>query len=171
MLWTPYHRPEPSREVEERYRAELKQIDALLDIKWLPIVWWNPKQQSHEGRYAVVVYWPGNDPRREMFQKGEVESDYDILCFVSKDIDSAEVPADPSEVWPRVLQRLANADNTRESWKIRMKRAAEKNLQLREKRKQDFLEGVVHDNASHFRAQNLGNAIVNVPAQIGEKKE
>jgi hypothetical protein len=150
----------------KQYREELQSIDSLLDIVWVENIRYNAEHRSFEGAYAVACHFRADDPRRELFRSGEMDNDYDIICWLTKDIHNAELPVDPAEIWPKVLETLRSADNTRESWKVRMANAAAKNLELKQKRKKDFLEGVVHDDASYNRTRNLGNVIVNVPKEI-----
>lgn len=172
LIWTRYERPEPNEEVMRRYREELQSIDSLLDIKWVENIRYNAEHRSFEGAYAVVCHFPSDDPRRALFQRGEMDNDYEIICWLTKDTqDAGTLPADPSEVWPKVLATLASADNTKAGWKVRMAKAAEKNLKMREQRKKDFLDGFVHDEAEYNRRRNLGIPMVNVPVQLTKGDE
>lgn len=158
--------PEPKPEVEERLRKRLKDYDSLLDIKWVENVVFNEQWQKFEGRYALVCYWDGNDPRRAMVKSGEISSDYDILGWFGENPQDATIPSDPEKFWNRIMDVVASADNSRTPAKERLRAVGERNKRLREQKKKDFLEGFVHDQASYYREKNLGNTIVNVPKEI-----
>jgi hypothetical protein len=161
-------RPERNERVESAVRAQLKQIDALLDIRWFGTIAWNERNATPEGRYALVVRWPQGDPRYALIQSGDLGDDpHDILGWFSADMQNADTAAmDVDSIESKVLELLASADNERESWKSRLKRSAEHNIELRRKNKNDFVEHEVHDAASYLREQALGIPIVNVPTQI-----
>lgn len=156
----------------KRYRAELQSIDSLLDIVWVDNIKYNAEHRSLEGAYAVACHFRADDPRRELFRSGKMDNDYEIICWLSKDIDNAELNVrDPAEIWPKVLAKLRSADNTVANWKHRLAAAAEKNIEAKKRRNKDFLDGFVHDQASYYRELALKTPIVNVPAQLtGEKK-
>ena len=160
MLWLPESaQPEPSEAVENQLRPLLKEWSELLDL-----LWYAPFR-----RYALIAYYPANDPMRERFQKGETDADYDILGWLTKGLQSAdEIPKDPMELWPKIQELLASADNARVPWKQRLAQVAAKNQKLREQRNKDFLEGHVHDNASYVREAALGIPISHVSAKAKE---
>lgn len=169
MLYVKYSRPERNEGLEARYRMELKNIDQSLDVLWLDDVVFNQRHQEYEGRYAIIVSWPSIDPRWQLIQSGEIgNAPYDILGFLTEDIHNAETASIPisESIEQRVLALLASADNTKVSWKLRMKQILEKNKNLRERKKHEFLENEIHDLASyeHERGRNL--PIINVPVQI-----
>lgn len=151
----------------KRYREELQSIDSLLDIVWVDNIKYNAEHRSLEGAYAVACHFRAEDPRRELFRSGQMDNDYEIICWLSKDIDNAELAIkDPAEIWPKVLEKLRSADNTVAGWKHRLAAAAEKNIKAKEQRKKDFLEGFVHDQAEYYRNQALGNPIVGVAKDL-----
>lgn len=158
--------PERKPDVELKLRKQLQDYDRLLNIMWVENVVWNEQWKKFEGRYALVCHWPDNDPRRELFRKQEVDVDYDILGWFGENPQDATIPSDPEKFWNRMVEILGEIDNTRNPVKDRLRRIAEQNKLLKQKKKQDFLEGVVHDDASYNRTRNLGNVIVNVPKEI-----
>ena len=164
-----YQPPQPNPELEKKVVKELREMtgERLLGMLWVPRIVWNQAQEAWEGRYALVCKYPENDPRRKAFQEGETDIDYEILGWFCKDMQNAEsMPVEPDAIWNRVLELLAKADNTKLDWKVRLKQVAEKNAKAREQRKQDFLNGVVHDHAEYYRNKYLGVTQVNVTKDI-----
>lgn len=134
-------RPEPNGEVEERVRKELKNLDSLLDIRWFPYAVFNQKYNGFEGRYALVCQWPMGDGRWELYQKGEIEDNVDMLGWFCTDLHDAEsVPVSPDSILNKVLELLGKCDDNRISHAKRMKQVMEKNAKLRESRKNDMLD-------------------------------
>lgn len=133
--------PQPNEMRAERVRRELKKIDGLLDIQWFPTAVWNPKYERYEGRYGLTVRWPMSDPRWELYQEGEIGEPFDLLGWFCEDPhDANSVPVAPDAVQARTRELLGRCDNERESWKVRMRRAFEKNAEHREEMKQEAVE-------------------------------
>jgi hypothetical protein len=155
---TGHQRPVANPEMEERVRKELRDIDSLLDIKWIENIVYNARHGGMEGRYALVCTWPSSDPRWGMIQTGEIgNTPYDILGWFAEDMQNAEsLPQEPSAIDHRVQELLASADNTRVPWRLRLKAAADANIALKIKRRKDFEEGQAHDIASYERNRALG---------------
>lgn len=165
MLWTPYTRPERNEALEQRVRPQLQAYSELLDIRWIDTVYWNERQQTFEGRYAITVCWTSDDPRRAMYRSGEIGTDYDILGWFAEDLQNAEIPVDGDQIWNRVHALLTSADAQRSPLKTRMAQIAEKNRKRREDRKA-LLQDMTHDIASYERERALGNAIVGVTKDL-----
>ena len=132
MLYVAYSPPRPNPTVEARVREQLKLHDELLDIRWIDNVYWNEKQRSFEGRYALICRWPQADKRWEMYQRGEIGDPYDIFGWFCEDIHNADsVPVDPESIERKIIELLNSADNNRADLKTRMKQAVEKNAAQR----------------------------------------
>jgi len=150
-IFVTYSRPEPNPVLEAKVREQLKSIDSLLDIKWLPTAIWNEAQGTMEGRYCLACDWPIGDPRWELFASGEIQEHFDMLGWFCTDIhDANSIPVDIDSIENKVIELLAKCDNTRIHWKDRMKEIVEKNAKLRRTRKQDILDQT-HDVTSTLR--------------------
>lgn len=151
----------------DRVRRALKELDPLLDIRWVPMARWNPRQQKMDGRYALICRWPEIDDRWEMFHSGEIGEPFDVIGYYEVSAGSGEMdwfsgngePVDPSIVMDRTLALLASCDNTRQSWKERVRKSAEHNRRLREKRKQEVVDETVQ-GMKHYRKKIRGEPIV-----------
>lgn len=166
MITTGFNPPEPNPAKEAKVRPRLKELDSLLDIRWIPTVYFNKKYRAFEGRYALICTWPQSDPRWKEFYAGRIEEPFDILGWFAVDMQDAEMPLEPDLIWDKVLELLSKADNQKTPWKLRMKQAAEKNARMKRQRKDDFLNNEVHDIASYERARAVGAVTVNVPKEI-----
>ena len=107
-------------------RAQLKQLDPLLDIQWFPHV--------AEGRYGLTCRWPQADRRWEMYHAGEIGEPFDILGWFTQaaaergDLqDASSLPVEPALLIDKVLDFLGRCDNERQPWRHRMKQAIEAN--------------------------------------------
>lgn len=137
----PYSRPDRNEITEEKVRKQLKELDALLDVKWIPHVIVNPRSQQMEGRYALICQWPQIDKRWEMYQKGEISENYDILGWFCEDMQDAEsVPVDLDSIERKVVELLGKCDNERFPWRGRMKDVVSKNAKVRKERQQEVID-------------------------------
>lgn len=112
----------------ERVRQELRSIDALLDIVEHPAL----------HRFALVAWWPEAEPKKALIQSGEVdpEAAYDILGWFS--VDPWDADTEPVEVAVdrRVAEILTKCDNSRANWRDRLAKIAQKNIDVRKKRRE-----------------------------------
>jgi hypothetical protein len=176
--------PQGDEEAMAVVRVELKQLDPLLDVRWFPTVRMCASSGQMEGRYALVCQWPQADRRWEMHQRGEIGEPFDILGFFEAsgdemdwfsggegvDLDGsgrrkAPFPVDPRDVMAKTLELLGKMDNTRESWKERLKKSAEDNAALIEKRKQAVLDEAM-DGFDYYRKKVQGSPIVAVAKDL-----
>lgn len=145
-----------SLEVEELVRARLKEFDSLLDIRWVPLVYLDDEGTKWDGRYALTSQWPQVDKRWELHQKGELGEPFDILgWFVQPDEhgnihNGTRLPVDPASLLEHVLKFLSKADNTRISWRERMKKSIEHNAALRKKQDQAIVEETIDEMEHRF---------------------
>lgn len=87
-----------------------------------------------EGRYALIVRWAQADARWKMYHNGEIGEPFDVLGWFAADFyDANSAAVSPELLLDEVQRLLARCDNTREPWKVRMRKAAEHNLELRRK--------------------------------------
>ena len=100
-------------DVEKRVERMLQDIDRHLHLQWHDLF----------QRYYIANKWHDQDPRWELHRQGEVGDPYDILGWFTSDLDSAE---------DRVLEFLGRMDQTRETWKQRMKASIEHNKKVQE---------------------------------------
>lgn len=132
--------------VEQIVRSRLREIDPLLDIRWVPLAMMDAEGNKWDGRYALTSQWPQADKRWELFQKGEIGEPFDILgWFVEPDAEGnihngTRLPVDPLELMDKVLDFLGRGDNSRHPWKDRMKKAIEHNNRIREQQDKAILE-------------------------------
>lgn len=145
---TLYSRPEPNPALEAKVREQLKAIDSLLDIKWMPYAIFNPKANTMEGRYCLANEWPQGDPRWQLYQSGEIQEHWDMIGWFCTDIHNAHsVPVDPDSIEQKVIELLGRCDNSRHQWRDRMKDMVEKNAKKRKAQRQvliDQAEEVAH---------------------------
>jgi len=142
---------EPSSESREKAEAILKQLDPLLGIVWLPFARYDEKRDEWEGRYALTCTWPQVDKRWELYRSGDLGEPFDILGMFEEDgkmltwhsVGSSPV-LDPMSVMDSALEVLGKMDLTRQDWKERVKKNAEHNKALAEKRRKDMIGDVVH---------------------------
>lgn len=159
-----YVPPTPSTEMETSVRAMLKNMDALLDIRWMPLVFYNERHKAWEGRYALLVEWPSIDGRWAMVQSGEISpaDATDIVGWLCEDMqDSQSVPTTSDGVETRVIDLLGKIDNVRYPWKGRMLATLEKN-RLRHKAIKDESLDLTHDEAEYEYRRARG-----VPQSVG----
>jgi hypothetical protein len=156
--WGRDNRPQRNEAREATVREWLKAMDSLLDVRWFEDL----------AMYGIVVEWPSNDPRRALIQTGEIgNTPFDILMWAAEDPHNGNTMSLPiDEIENKILEVLASADNQRMPWKARLKQIAEKNVEVRRKRKADFIENQVHDIASYDRNAALGIHQVNVSTEI-----
>ncbi len=169
-LWTPgsvtsSSGPQPSLELEERVRKVLKDMDELLDIRWIFPAIWNSSTERAEGRYAITCRWPSGDRRYSLDNHGEP---YDVLCWACKDLqDASSVPMNSDEIENRVLEFLYKCDNTRESWKVRMAQTIERNKKQKQSLKNEVLDHA-HDEFGYYQKLIAHEPIVAVAKEIKE---
>ncbi len=136
-----YVPPTPNDLTEERVNEELRSIDSLLSIRWMPIVY-QKSPDVWEGRYALCFRWPESDPRWGTVPEGYDEP-YDILCWFCEDMHNGNsVPMDPESIMGLVRNFLGKCDNSRFPWRDRMKKTVEKNERHRAKIKQEASDEV-----------------------------
>lgn len=122
-------------------RKQLKDIDSLLDIRWMPNAIWNESAKTMEGRYCLANDWPQGDPRWQLYQTGEIQEHFDMIGWFCEDIHSADsIPVDIDSIELKVIELLGKCDNSRQSWRDRMKDMVEKNAKLRKNRKQELTD-------------------------------
>jgi hypothetical protein len=124
----------------ERVRLELKQIDGLLDVIEHPAF----------RRFALVARWPEAEPKWQLVQKGEMSADeaYDILGWFSEDMHDADTAPTDVALDNRVLDILRKCDNSQKPWRDRLRSISERNIAVRQKRKQEMVdqaEGIAKD--------------------------
>lgn len=152
-------------ETEELARAILKDIDPLLDIRWFD----TPVRSSGgtEGRYAILCRWPQADRRWELYQRGEIGDCHDIIGWcVEPDEhgsihDGNRLPLDPMAMMDRICEFLGKMDNTRHSWRDRMRSAMEANAKLR-KSHIDMITEETMDEVDYHMKRILHEPIVNL---------
>jgi hypothetical protein len=167
MLYVNYVAPQPDANTEERVRLQLKQLDSLLDIRWIPNAVFNERYQKLEGRYAIVCRWPSADKRYALIQSGELGDDpHDILGWYTEDVHNANSAAvAPDALERRVMELLASADNERTPWKQRMAQTVAKNAAVRQANKNE-LEAMIVDAAGYEFNRVKGSPIVSVSKDI-----
>lgn len=158
-IFTLYSRPEQNPALEEKIRTQLKSIDSLLDIKWMPHAVFSEKGGELEGRYCLACDWPTGDSRWEMYQTGEIQEHFDMLGWFCTDIhDANSVPVEIDSIESKVIELLGKCDNTRHSWRDKMKQIVEKNAKVRKDKKQVYLDQtqdiaeVLHHAVGHKEA-------------------
>ncbi len=159
-----YVPPTPDSETEKRLRNTLQSLDELLDIMWVPVVFYNQRHQHWEGRYALTCRWPRADGRWKEVYEGRVpEVDaYDIVGWLCEDMqDPQSVPTGADGITDRVFSLLGSMDNTRYPWKDRMLKAIGKNAARQKSLKDEALD-LTHDVASYYYRQAK-----NVPQSSG----
>jgi hypothetical protein len=144
--------PTPSATLEKQLRDALQPLDSLLDVVWVPTVFYNRTWARWEGRYALAVRWPQIDKRWQEVQSGKMAAAdaYDIVGWLCEDMqDSQSVPTSLDGIHDRVLRLLGTMDNTRYPWKERFLSTIEKNKQRHENLKRDALDDT-HNAAEHY---------------------
>lgn len=147
--------PTPSADTEQRVREVLATMDSLLDIMWVPTVYYNRSKDRWEGRYALICRWPRIDGRWQEVQSGKVpEQDaYDIVGWLCEDMQDAQsVPQGQEGIAERVVTLLGKMDNERYPWKQRMLATVEKNKKRHEDMKKEVGD-MTHDVASYYYRQ------------------
>lgn len=147
--------PTPDSETERRLRATLRTLDELLDVMWVPTVFFNQRHHRFEGRYALTCRWPRADGRwREVYDGKVPEAEaFDIVGWLCEDMqDPQSMPTSADGITDRVLALLGTMDNTRYPWKERMLSAIGKNAARQAQIKSDALD-LTHNAASHFYRQ------------------
>ena len=173
--------PEPDPEGEARVRAFLETLDSLLDIQWFPNVRWDPRQDTWQGRYALVCRWPQEDRRWELYRSGEIGDCHDILGWFTEAVraqvpdwqEGEALPTSLDGIEGAILDMLGRQDNTRTSWMQRMKASVEANAARRKKvmeeAQDEILEGLGY-KAKWLRNEpivNLGRGLAENGLDLG----
>jgi hypothetical protein len=133
-------------------------MDSLLDLAWVPTVFYNRSKDRWEGRYALICRWPRVDKRWSEVQSGKVpeQEAYDILGWLCSDMqDAYSVPDTQEGIQNRVIALLGAIDNTRYPWKGRMLSTIEKNKKRHEAMKAEVGD-MTHDVAGYYYRQAKG---------------
>lgn len=139
-----YVPPQPSERIERVVNAELrKRYDRFLSIRWMPFTFFNERHERWEGRYALVCSWAPTDVRHRDVPTSYAER-YDIISHFCEDVhDPSSTPVEPEAIMRLAEQVLGACDNVRHPALKRMKQAAEKNRELRQKRKDEWRDEAV----------------------------
>lgn len=176
-------RPGPQQmpaEREDEVRQTLKELDPLLDLKWLPFARVRA-DGSYEGRYALTCKWPQNDGRWELYRRGEIGEPYDILGIFEveegkdgilwhSDGTKQAMPVSPDMVMDRTLELLAECDSEREDWKERVRRSAEHNRELVRKRREEMVDEA-KQGLQYYQKKLRKEPIVGVGKNLKEKEQ
>lgn len=136
-----YSRPEPQPEAEERVRAQLKNIDELLDVKWFPYAVYNEKHRTFEGRYALTCKWPQGDKRWQLYESGEITEPFDMFGWFCEDIhDANSMPVSVDSIEQKIVELLGKCDATRIPHATRLRQIVEKNAKVRKQKRQPILD-------------------------------
>lgn len=152
-LWAPYTPPTPNTFTEQRVNDELQTLDENLFIKWVPTAYWNEKFKKFEGRYALMCWWLSDDKRRDWVRTGShaPEDAFDLIGWFCEDIHkAASVPQDPASMLTTLKNLLGHMDTTREPAKVRMMQAAAKNVERKQKIKQEMLDMVADEASTQY---------------------
>lgn len=144
---------DPEREAQAR--QILKEIDPLLDVRWMDGV----------KRYALLCRWPENDRRWELVRSGEIGAPEDVLGWFTQGsggIQTAEaLPVDPLEMMDRIVEWLGKMDNQAQSWKDRMRKTVERNAEVRRKAKQAIIDETM-DQAEYYKKLKFSEPTVSL---------
>lgn len=172
VIGVPDSAPGPEADAEQALRVMLKDFDSLLDIRWMPIAFYNAVKSRWEGRYALTCDWPTIDPRWAMVQSGEMDPKlaHDIVGWLCEEMsDSQSMPTTLAGMGERVMALLGTMDNTRYPWKQRMMATVEKNRKRHDTNKAEVAD-LTHDVASYYYNQAKGNPIVPVSINLKKRK-
>lgn len=165
-------RPEQDEVTQEALRKTLKEIDSLLDIRWFPYAGLNPISGELEGRYAVVSRWADADKRWAMYRSGEIGEPFDLLGYLQVDQfgefdphSGSGTPVPLDQMTDLVIQFLGPFDNTRSTWRDRMKAAIVHNKGLQDDIKSAIVEETM-DEVEYQRKRLAGEPIVNLGAAL-----
>lgn len=166
-----YVRPQPQEQAEARIRQTLKGLDELLDIKWVPVVLWNEKENCSEGRYALICRWPQADKRwADAYEDARIEP-FDVLAWFCDDLQNASSSAGNIDTMEdQVIEFLGKCDNTRQPWADRMKASVAKNLKVKRAAKDEILD-LAHDEFGYHQKKMAHESIVpvnNLPADMNK---
>ncbi len=168
-----YSRPEANALTEERVNAELQAVDALLFLKWIDAIYWNPREKTWEGRYAIACWWPDADPRRQQVRENKLDPNaaFDILGWACEDMqDASSLPRDPASMLRRILDLLASCDNTRQPWKARMRQVIEHNARRRQQIKDEATDMAADEAATQYYHTSRASRVF-VDGQRDQQKE
>lgn len=139
----PSTRAERQLDREESLRQKVKDLDALLDIRY--IEW--------AGRYSLVCQWPQIDKRWELYHNGDISEPFDSLGWFCMDMqDPSSLPVSLEDVENKVIELLGKCDNTRYPWKGRMAEHITRNRKVREDRKQLAIDQAADVAKTLYRA-------------------
>lgn len=159
-------RPQENPQVADEVGRKLREIDQLLGIRWFERAVFSDDGTEWEGRYGLIVRWPENDPRWEMYRSGDIGEPVDRLGWFTTDpTNGNSVPVDPLDMFDKIIELLARCDLEKTPWAGRMKSVMEGNRAQMKKNEDDFkdeaIQGLMYD-----RKQMAGESIVSVPVQI-----
>jgi hypothetical protein len=150
-----------SEMMEERINAELRALDSLLHIRWMPFAVGIPGGRR-EGRYALCSYWPDVDPRRAQVRAGQYDPNdaFDIIGWFCEDLqDASSVPQDPESIMRKVLDLLHSCDNTRFPWRMRMAQCIEHNKRRQQKVKEEAVQEIKDMAADQYYHSNRASRV------------
>lgn len=156
----------PNEVREERVRTWLTSIDPSLDIRWMPtvvIVHDSADNMLHyEGRYALIMYLPSNDPEVAYARKVGIENPFSTLGWFCEDMSRAKsrpVPCDEME--PLVRGYLSTMDGSKMELKQRLRAIRERNAALQQRNVDRYSDEAVQ------RALDMRRKHMNVPFVSG----
>lgn len=165
-------RPEQDDRTEQALRKTLKEIDSLLDIRWFAYAGINPKNFETEGRYAIVSRWADADERWSMYQSGEIGEPFDLLGYLQVDQfgdfdphSGSGTPVPLDQMTDLIINFLGSFDNTRQSWRDRMKATIVHNKGLRDDIKSAIVDETM-DEVEYQRKRMAGEPIVCLGAAL-----
>jgi len=160
-----YIPPAPNILAEERVNRELQDhYDPLLFIQWAPQVVWNGKQEQWEGRYALMCRWGHADPRRAEQLPPDAQCDR-LAWFTEKMQDGESEPVEPDQMLDRVVELLAQCDNTKYPWLQKFRDTWAHNEQVKKDQVSNMLD-MTEDEARHWFNKVKGNASISVPRSL-----
>lgn len=140
---------------EEKARRILKDIDPLLDLRWMDVL----------KRYALVCRWADSDKRWEMYRSGEIGECEDIIGWFVEPDDGGNIgngerlPLDPLTMMDVVVRYLGRMDNSRQPWKDRMRASVAHNAKVTRERRQAIVDETV-EAAEYYQKKFFSEPIV-----------
>lgn len=153
--------PMRNEAVELKVKEQLRGLDSLLDIQWVPMAAFNSANE-YEGRYGLICKWPSGDGRWKMYQSGEIGEPYDFIGWFCTDMqDASSIPVDLDSIEAKVVELLGKCDNTRYPWRERMGQLVHKNAKMRKDRQKEFIDqagdvaSILHQAAGRWDATKV----------------